>query len=309
MVLTKRSRVRELFEQHFLPHRIEDPDSVNVDGYRRAIHYWERITEDPPLEDISSVTMSEFKAGLVKQEWRGKPLHVNTVVKYLSHLQWILDQAGPSGPRQLRTALGLLAYVPYTRPPKRVRQFKRMVPEVHIVKFFHACEHAVLPAVSGLTASALWRALLATIASTSLRIGQLVETPMSAVHFDEQLLVLPAGICRKSKTEEPHPLHPFAMRMLVAIRGDRERLFPFFPKPHSKTTIYHEAHRLQDLAGVPHFGFHGMRRSTLTALSAISPAAGQLAAGHSSYETTKLYQDLELLQHAVSQLTLFDKLA
>lgn len=306
--ISDRLTLRQFWELHYLPHCIEDPTSRNVESYLRALDLWEALTLDRPLGEITSGELSDFKGRLAEIRFRGRPLAVNTIRKHLDHVQWMLDQAGPPGPRQLRTAVGVIPTVPYTKPPKRRKSFRRQTPAAHIVALYHACEHARLPRVDGVKPSALWQALLATMCSTSLRIGQLVSTPMDAVKWDEGLLILPAHVCRKSKTEEPKPLHPFALQRLLAIRGTRERLFPFWPRPHSKRTIYLELHRLQTLAGVPHFAFHGMRRYVLTYLSQLSPAAAQLAAGHSSYETTKIYQDLELLETAVNQMTLFDDL-
>jgi len=140
---------------------------------------------------------------------------------------------------------------------------------------------------------------------TALRIGQLAELQWQDVRLDERRLVLPAGICRKSRVEEVHPLHGLAVERLLVIRSHAGLVFHLWPQPHARQTIYRELHRLQDLAGVRRFGFHDIRRHVLTDIARVSPAAAQLAAGHASYETTKRYQDLEILAEAVGDLSVF----
>lgn len=314
--------LRSFYDSHYLPTCVENPATRNVEGYNRAVDLWERLTDDPPLERITAATLSTFKSGLLALEFRGRPLSPNTVRKHLSHVQWILDAAGPPGPRN-RTAAGVLDRVPFTKPPKLRRTYRDPVSADDLVSFWHALEGARLPRIDGVEPANVWRALVAVIASTTIRVGQLNATPTDAFDLAGRRLILPADVCTKSKTEEIKPLHAVAVARLVAIRTDRPRLFPLWSAtpatrrtgrreravaPHSKTAIYNELRRLQKSAGVAPFGFHSMRRFAITALSAVSPAAAQLAAGHSSYQTTQLYQGLELLDDAVSTLSIFDHL-
>lgn len=304
-----RSTLREFFESFYLPVVLERPQGRNLEGYRRALDLWERLTTNPALEEISATVLAQFKASLASHKWRGRGLHENTQRKHLCHVQWILDRAGPRS-RNARDAAGLLTEVPWTRPPRprRVPYRPHALPE-QIAGVYRVADQARFPLVAGVESGDLWRALISTASCTALRIGQLVEAPMDSLLLDKSLLILPAGICRKSRTEEPHPLHPLAVRELLKVRGRRELLFPFYGEgTHSKTTIYNELHRLQELAGVERFGFHDIRRGTITALSAVSPAAAQLAAGHSSYKTTQIYQGIGLLSDAVATLPLMEQL-
>ena len=232
---------------------------------------------------------------------------------HLNHIQWILDQAGP--PQQthrLRTAAGLLTgIIPFSRAPALEKKKKIPTGEDRIVGIYHIAEHASFPRISGITSPAWWHALISTMCSTSLRIGQLMAVPYAAMVWDptEPELRFSAEFCRKSKSDERHPLVQVAFRDLLAIRGDRQLLFP---APHSKTTIYDEFHRLEKLAGFePQKGiaFHGLRRRILTDLAKLSPTAAQLAAGHQSYRTTiEHYIGVEALAEAVNRLEIFKKL-
>lgn len=307
--LSGSSSLRQLFRYHYLPHCIEDPTSRNIEGYERALDLWEELTDNPPLAEITGETLSQFKAQLLAYRWRGKVISVNTAIKHLSHVQWILDQAGPPGRRgKERTAAGVLDRVPYTKLPKRRETYTEEVPTDEVVRLFHtAGEHARLPRVDGVHPGHLWQALFGVQLCTSLRIGQCAAIPMAAVRWRESMLLLPHEICRKSKRDEPKPVHPFVLKLLMRVRGTRELLFPLF-ETHSKKTIYDELHRLQDLAGVSSFGFHAVRAITITSLSEISPAAAQFAAGHASYQTTQTYQKVRLLSAAMEKLTIFDAL-
>jgi len=308
---SSRSSLRQFFDLHYLPHCIEDPSSRNLEGYRRAIDLWEELTSNPSLAEISGLTLSQFKSALMEFPFRGRTLSINTVIKHLSHVQWVLDQAGPPGRRQLKTAAGILPQVPFTKIPKARSTYREETPTADIVRLFRvAGQHARFPRVRGLDPGKVWQALFAVQLCTSLRIGQCSQIPLAAVRWSESMVILPHEICRKSKKDEPKPLHPFALEMLEKVQPksksvQRQLLFPLFPKPHAKTTIYAELHRLQDLAEVEPFGFHAIRANCITSLSLSDPAAAQFAAGHSSYQTTQIYQKVRLLSEAQARLPVF----
>lgn len=307
--LTPAATLRLLFKRHYLPHCIEDPTSRNIEGYERALDLWEELTDNPAINEISCETLSEFKADLMAYRFRSRLLSANTVHKHLSHIQWILDQAGPPGRRgKEKSALGYLDRVPYTKLPKRRETYQDEIPAEEVIQLFHtAGVEATFPKLDGILPGHLWQALFGVMLCTSLRIGQCAAIPMSAVRWNRMQILLPHEICRKSKKDEPKPIHPYAMQLLMRIRGQRDLLFPIFQE-RSKKSFYDELHRLQDLAGVSHFGFHAIRAITLTSLSEINAEAAQFAAGHSSMRTTRIYQKVRLLESAQEKLTIFDAL-
>lgn len=305
MDLSPSLTLRQFFQAYYVPHRIEDPTSRNVENYERAIDLWESITGNPALQQISAETMAHFKAGLFSTKVRGKALGARTVRKHLEHVGWIIRQAGPRGPRELATAASLIGWAPTTKLPRAEQAYRPAATIEEIQHIYKAAALARLPEVSNVQPGALWQALLSTMAATSLRIGQLCACPMTALRLQERLLVLPASCCRKSKREEPHPLTARAIKDLTRIRGDRELIFPFFAS-HCKSTIYTELKRICSEARVRPLTFHAIRRRVITELSMVDPAAAQLAAGHSAYQTTQLYQNLDLLSRAVDR---FDLLA
>ncbi len=307
--LTPSATLRILFNRHYLPHCIEDPTSRNLEGYQRALDLWEELTDNPATSEITCETLSQFKGDLMAYRFRGRPLSANTVHKHLSHIQWILDQAGPPGRRgKEKSALGWIDRVPYTKLPKRRETYQDEVPAEEIVKLFHTAGlEATYPKLDGILPGHVWQALFGVMLCTSLRIGQCAAIPMNTVRWNRMQIFLPHEICRKSKKDEPKPIHPFAMQLLLRIRGPRELLFPLFVE-RSKKTLYDELHRLQEIAGVSNFGFHAIRANALTSLSEINAEAAQFAAGHSSMRTTRIYQKVRLLQSAQEKLTIFDDL-
>lgn len=309
--LSASSRLRDLWDLHFLPICIADPSSRAVEGYLRALDLWELLTPNWPLKKIRSEDLAWFKGQLLKQTWRGQVISPNTARKHLEHIGWLLNQAGPRSSRgSARTAIGILRDVPFTRLPPLRRSYRSEAKEEHVAALIAVLDAARFPRVPGVRPGDLWRALLMVMVSTSLRIGQCVQLPTAAVDWSDRMLIAPAEICRKSKSDEPKPLHAAAITAMLATKPkSRELLLPFFPRPHAKTTIYDELHRLQRIAAVPRFGFHAIRRHVITTLSEISPAAAQLAAGHSSYQTTKGYQDVRILRDAVDAMPIFDRMA
>jgi len=309
-MLCKSMSLRAFFHEFYAAVVMESPTDSAKGKYLLALAHWERITGDPPLDRISAIDLATFKAGLA-----AAGLAVNTVRGYCDHIQWVLDQAGPpAAVRRLRTAAGLLDAVPWTKPPRRQTVKKEPTSSERIVAIYLSADNATIPRIVGITAGAWWRALISTMASTSLRIGQLVEAPYSSMYWDaaSPRLVLPASVCRKSRSDETHPLLDVAFRDLLAIRGERALLFPAYPQPHAKSAIFKQFHRLEKAAGLepsPGVAFHGIRRRVLTDLAKQDPSAAQLAAGHASFRTTlQSYVGAELLSDALPRTELSQQL-
>jgi integrase len=166
-----------------------------------------------------------------------------------------------------------------------------------------------MPRVEGIPPGSWWRALISVICCTSIRVGQATACPMDAIDWKNRTLTLPPECSRKSLREECHPLHPVAIRDLLVIRGDREKLFP---QPHAKTALYKQLYRLQTKAEIPEerqFAFHCLRRTAITLIAKQSSAAAQMAAGHASFKTTvNHYLCQDVLSEAVDKMDFLDQL-
>jgi integrase len=162
------------------------------------------------------------------------------------------------------------------------------VPLALIDQLYAGLVAAEVPRFDGVRAPAWWRALLAVTYNTGLRAGTLFRLRMSDVDFGAHRLQVRAGANKSRKTFYV-PLNATALAHLVTIRTDRELVFPW---PFTRDWFYETFHRLQAAAAIPsdqHFGLHALRRTLATALYATSPAAAQLALGHSSVKTTEAF--------------------
>ncbi|MHB9049825.1 MAG: tyrosine-type recombinase/integrase, partial [Pirellulales bacterium] len=88
----------EFFRGYFLPcyakpKRIDDKTVLE---YRTAVDRWARLTGDPPLAEIHAAVCARFvDLDLSCRGRQGETLSPNTVRKHCTHLQMVLDVAGP----------------------------------------------------------------------------------------------------------------------------------------------------------------------------------------------------------------------
>lgn len=309
-------RVRELFDSAYLPLRMEDPTDEHVANFYRAINYWEKLTLNLALRELDGNhrAMGDFRAALAKATYcrrhtgqpacgcdRARPLDKNTQAAWMKHVQWILTFAGPPHPPYYLNAQRIIAEVPYAKPPKKRRKHRPPAPLGELQRLFASAHLFRHPQVDWATPAQIWRAFFGLMMCTALRKGQCWKLPWSAVDLARRLIILPESLCRKSKNEEPHPLSIEAVELLLPLRGQRALVFPFLACCSS--TIYDDLRRVQKAIGVTNrWQFHAVRRTSITALSRLSPALAQLQAGHEAYTTTMLYQGVEELGEVVNQL-------
>jgi hypothetical protein len=235
MTISVASDLRTFYAGHYVPRKLENPASRNVESYQRALTYWEALTDNPPLAAIdgNDGLLSDFKMQLAHACWRcthapclcgkGAVLSLNSQGKQLDHIQWVIDEAGPRE-RRRPTAAGLIAVVPYTRKPKKRIKYRPAIRLESIAWVKHVADQASLP--HGVTAPGdHWRALLEVMRCTSLRFGQCMALPWSAIDLGSRLMVLPDAICQKSKQDEPHPISSAAVGALLKIREDVPLVF------------------------------------------------------------------------------------
>lgn len=302
--------LREFYDGYITPFCLAEATDRTLEAYEQTLKHWETFTDNPPLKKTTIQTLSDFQTGVKGLPGkRSEKVSQNTVRKHHRHLMRLLDLAGPPG-RRCRDAAGLLAKVPWIRPPREV--LKQPVPadvDAFIATYL-AADQAVFPLLDGVSAPAWWRAILTLCASTSLRRSQLLKLPSDSADYAGSRLIVPAEISRKSLREQILPLHSLALKNLVAIRGDRSLLLPF---PHSINTLYKQLYDLQAAAAVPlrsRFAFHDIRRLAITEVDMASAHASQLMAGHASYKTTvNSYLGLGKLESAVRNLPLLERLA
>jgi integrase len=284
--------LRTFYEQHYAPLSMSpDAGSAYKEQFGIALRRWEAITTDPPIDEITNETLALFRdATIASGTWiRGETLSPESVRSRLAYIQRLLDAAGPAGPRN-RHAAGIIAKVPYVKPPRQILRTPRTVELDVLGKVYAMAGKMRYPKVDGIDPGDWWRALLAVAYNTGIRRRTIFELRMDDINWDRRLLDLPPERLKAHRGEVIH-LNDTAFGHLAQIRGDRDLVFPLPGGfPGGLRSYGRQLHRLQDLAGIPrlnHFGLHNLRKTCGTQLVRHSAAAAQLALGHASFAVTK----------------------
>jgi integrase len=283
------------FESYVLPTCLYDVRPLTVAYYRNSLRLWRLITGDPPLEAVTTETMTLFRDAVSKR--RGKSRHVrmsaDSVASRLRAIQTILDKAGPPA-RRNRDARGLIPCAPWIRPPRVTLKLPRVIPLEVFQAVYDATACMDAPRVPGIKPPAWWKALLVVAYNTQLRRRTLFEMRMDEIDWNGHCIRLPAERFKSGRPMIVH-LNPAAVEALRGIRTDREFVFPWVDTRPREFAVedpgpfYTQLHRLEDFAGLPrkeHFGLHAIRKTAATALAESSPRTAQLALGHTSLQTT-----------------------
>lgn len=281
--------LREFYETYYKPVRLTDVCAAHVAYYGYVVRLWALFTGDPPLKDITAATLSTFRECLKKLRGR-KPINraaPSSVRAALKCLQAILDKAGPPE-RRNRDAAGLIERVPWIKPPSVEQKLPRIVPVELLNQLYAGLVAADIPRIDGFKPPAWWRALVVLAYNTGLRRGTLFKLRMADVDWERRSILVRPSANKSRKLFAVH-LNEAAYQHLLAIRTDRELVFPWpFCQTHFDTTFY----RLQYASGIPRaerFGLHALRRTLATALYESSPGAAQIALGHSDSRTTRVH--------------------
>jgi len=277
----------EFFEQYYRPTCFSNVSDGTVRLYRTVLKLWRFITGDPPIEAITIETLALFRDAMARR--RGTKPHLPmspiTVSAYLQRIQTLLDKAGPAGPRN-RDAAGILAKVPWVRPPQQPEIVPEIVdPETLRMAYVGAVAMDV-PKIPGIKAPAWWQALLSLAANTGLRRGTLFALRWEWVDLKARKIIVPPN-AMKNRRGKVVPLNDDCITHLQRIRGvGRDLVFGF---PNCRRHFDTLFHKLQRAAGIPrakHFGLQHLRRTLATVLWEQAPAVAVLALGHAASAVT-----------------------
>ena len=327
---TDRSFYHDVYEPEFLA----GAKRTTLKEYVATLRHWRALTPNPPLGEIRSADLAEFKRALLEptivreqnadpqmllfDPWASdrqrtlfgvgngspnrKPLSRATVNKHLRNLNAMLNKAGPRTPGN-RDALGLLEVVPWTRPVKEPRRRPRPASEATVGPIYQATAAARFPDLAYVSAADWWKALIVAAYTTGCRRGSLLALLQADVEWEARQIRLEADD-DKAGEERLKPISLLLMQHLFRIRTDHALMFPF---PHSPTTWYRQWHRLQDAAGLrreSHIKFHQLKAACGTALARAggSPWAIQQRLDHSTLRTSRFYinpsqEELEMIEH------------
>jgi len=336
----------------------------HTDLYRkdidRSLRYWEELTDDPPIDQISNYTLSQFKEAflstpleskirsLLNQARRCDPealqifaqLGLPAPARRLSRrkkpkddpaviasiydrweelssvdnipedllfllpsparynsvrrpLEAILNAVGPASPGN-RYGQGLINYVPKARPAKEAEPDPVVATMDEVSSIYEACRVAQWPDLewTGARPVDLWQALTVFVFNCACRRRDWLALRKDQVDFKRMVITIRVGKSRKSRTLPMNTVVQSHLRRIWNSTG--ERVFPF---PNNQRDLYATWRAIQEEAGIhvirksgenrkPYYGFHEMRKTSLTEYYALDERAAQTMGTHSNMLTT-----------------------
>lgn len=296
--------VTQLFEHYVLPVCLIPSRSArkNIKQYRESVGYWAKFTGDPPLLQIDDFVLGKFLEGLSKLPGRKSDLlSNNTIRKHCTHVQAVINRAGPKTKRNKR-GLALMQEVPLLDPPKLIvddpldgfslDEFGRIL---------KASKAATRPGLPGLKTEKYWRSKYTLIGNTGMRIGSAMLARFDRI--DGEWI----SIEKKGGGIQRFFLNQASLDAIESIRSPSRRLiFPWPYWPTNESRMFNEHQAILAAANIPEsrrFGFKGFRRYFLTIMAKENPMAAQLAAGHSGMATMqKHYVGRNLMANVMRNL-------
>ena len=129
-----------------------------------------------PVRDHASV-LAKYKTCLGKLRGRRSVERMRAAVglqQDLKYIQFVLDKAGPAGPRK-SDAAGVIAVPPWVKPPKYETREPRAVSQEHLHAAYIGALAMELPRLEGIKPPAWWRALLVVAYNTGLTAADAVD--------------------------------------------------------------------------------------------------------------------------------------
>lgn len=125
--------LRTFYERVLITLVHADASHRTIKEYRSTLAAWEKHTKNPPLKEIDSLGLANFRNTLRNTRAAG------TVNKHLRHVNHIIAKAGPPGPRN-RDALGIIPGAPWAKELKTYRSIPRAVSNDAIDLMYQAAD-------------------------------------------------------------------------------------------------------------------------------------------------------------------------
>ncbi len=306
----------EFYAAYVLPivRRLSSPKTIDQD--RNALRRWTELTPNPPLESIDDALAADFVDALAARKTRrGPPVSPNTVRKTCTHLQLILDCAGPKTRRRRRAAELLdAARVPYfERPAERHEEPSDILTLEEIGLWLEACSLAArtrsLPWFNAARAARWWRALVIFAYNTGLRIETIMGATWDMLDRDPGRpgwMIVPAAIAKGQRGGRYYVNR--AARAAIDGLGTRAAagaLFPWRGWPRSATWLHASRRKIQARSRLPadrRIGFHGLRKALATWLAARNAMVASIVLGHRGGVTQRHYVDPAIIVDLLEQV-------
>ncbi len=250
--------LRRFFEDWFLPVVLVadvEARASTIALYRNALVWWDTLTRDPPLCEITDVLLAKFKADLLQSKFRRgtfgqyQPLSRTTCSKHLKALASILYRAGPQTDPK-RETVGILPRAPIVpsisasydlKPPFSLDEARAIAASAAAFGKPH-CD--VSPAV-------FWQRTLAIWFYTGIRSG--TATLLKGKHLKDErgrlVLDIPGELVTKTGKDARFTLHAQAAAALAPCRERPDE--PLIPSACHKRWLVDLHDQLQAAAGLP----------------------------------------------------------
>lgn len=272
------------------------PKTIELD--RTALSLWSALVGDPPIGEITDDLAALFVARMAARKGRRGSVSPWTIRKLCSHLQKILDLAGPRD-RHQRQAAGLLGWTPpyIERPKARTSAPVDVWTLQEIAAAVEACAHAKQTANLGtIPAVRFWRSLFLFAYNTGMRIQSILGATWSMLDHDRRdWLTIPPEIAKQGRGGLVY-VNTAARAAIdtLGTRGLRGAIFPWDGWPESAPWLH--ACRRSILAAstiAPHrrYGFHALRKALGTWLASHNPMVASIVLWHRGGVTQTHYVD------------------
>lgn len=279
-----------------------------VEEYRTSINHWERLTEDPDMQEVDNARMLKFR-----MDFESQPLPSSgclpaaaTSRKTLVQIQSIFATVGPA---QLGNphGLNLLSRIPCCRKPEAQPAEIVTCSADEIAAMYEQAQCANWPHWGG-DPAAWWRCLIVYLWCIGSRRNEFLSLRREDVHLEKQLLrIVPLKGGDHSWKSIPEQLL-FEMEQMQDVPREL-----WFACPQNRKSLYGTWHRIQAKAGIfvkraphdrrkPFYGFHELRKTAGTNWCAINPVMAQSMLGHRKMDTTvRHYTDKTRLQRQFAE--------
>lgn len=191
--------LRSWYERHFLSLFQPDVRQRTINEYQFTLTKWEKLTCNPMITALTSLTLAEFRSKL------SGIVAAGTVNKHLRHVNHLLAKAGPPGPSN-RDAMNLLSTIPWVKQLRTFQKKPRAATLQAITTFYRCCPDD------------WWRAFVVCSFHLGSRVHALTHVHESDVHFGERTIRF-APEHDKKRIERCKPMSTAVVRHLVPLRG------------------------------------------------------------------------------------------
>ena len=288
----------DLFDEILLSKQ-GDWDRRTEAEYRATLRVWSQIMGPIPVSEITEDAIAQFTRGLADRPGRRGTMATNTIRKHLRQLRCLLHEIGP---RRNGRGLGYLAEIPYIRMPAATRRpvvaftMKQLTALSAAGSLF-----APPPGTTGLIPPAQWwKTLLIILWNTAWRIKTAISLQWEWIGEDGRVAV-PANCLKGKRIGRRFYLNQAVRNAINALPGEHRG--PVLPWRATSVTLDRWRRRLQRKAGIPtglEYGFHAIRRASLSAIAMVNPLCARIVAGHAAGDV--------LLEHYLSDAVVAETL-